>query len=80
MSTKEDKIADPVNHYKNPIDVDKDDSLTLEEKITALKNWQNDIVLRQTAEAENMRSSHPSRYHMAEIERLIRILKEKSEK
>lgn len=78
MNSKLDKIANPLNFYKNPIDVDKDNELSQEEKIKVLENWLNDINLRQIAEAENMSSPHSSRYHMAEIEQLLRQYQNKA--
>ncbi|QBR84005.1 hypothetical protein E3983_06350 [Legionella israelensis] len=78
MNSKLDKIANPLNFYKNPIDVDKDKELTIGEKIKVLQNWLDDINLRQIAEAENMPSYHPSRYHMAEIEQLLRQYQNKA--
>lgn len=71
MDNKLDKIADPVNYYDKPIDVDKDTLLSIDEKITLLKNWIDDIKLRQTADAENMPAPENQRYHFAEIERLL---------
>lgn len=68
---KYEKIASPVEHYDNPIDVDKDSSLSKEEKITLLQNWLDDINLRQTADAENMPGHVESRYRIAEIKQLL---------
>jgi hypothetical protein len=80
MNNKLDKIADPVSYYKNPIDVDKDDELTDSEKIKVLKNWIDDIKLRQTADNENMAAPQNHRYHMAEIERLLWKYEQQSNK
>ncbi len=71
MNNTKDKIANPLNFYDNPVDVDRDEDLTVEEKIKVLKNWLDDIRLRQTAEAENMPAHHQPQYHMGEIEKLL---------
>ena len=71
MPKKEDKIADPVNHYQRPADVEHDDDLTQDEKITLLENWLDDIKLRQIAEAENMPSPDESRTYVGEVESLL---------
>ncbi len=73
MTITGDKIANPLNFYKIPDEVDLDKTLTVEEKIKVLTNWLNDIELRETAEAENMRSVHSSRgNHIEQIEKLLR--------
>lgn len=76
MSVIEDKISNPLNFYKNPHEVDEDNTLTIEDKIKVLTSWLNDIELRQTAEAENMRGDRDtSRNGVAAIERLLRKYK-----
>jgi len=75
MNDKIDKIANPLNFYKYPTEVEQDDELSVEEKIKLLVNWLDDINLRQIAEAENMPVTHETRYYMAEVERLLRKYK-----
>ena len=73
MTTAEKKIANPLNYYANPEELDQDDTLSVEEKIKALESWLNDIQLRETAEAENMLSVHNSSGHFVkQIESLLR--------
>ena len=71
MNKAQDKISNPLNFYKTPSEVESDDELSIAEKIKLLVNWIDDIKLRQIAEAENMTSSHETRYYMAEVERLL---------
>ncbi|MDF1683169.1 MAG: hypothetical protein P1U36_00785 [Legionellaceae bacterium] len=72
MNTTESKIANPLNHYKLPNDVSHDRTLSLDEKIKILDNWQNDIELRQHAEEENMASLHELRDEVDTLRRLLR--------
>lgn len=73
MGLSEEKIANPLNYYKTPEEVDSDASLTTEQKIKVLTNWLNDIELREVAEAENMPSVHNSSGHyIQQIEALLR--------
>lgn len=72
MNTTVDKIANPLNFYKTPQEVEHDDTIDTEEKIKILTNWLDDINLRQIAEAENMLTTHESKDHVATIERLLR--------
>lgn len=73
MSLSEKKIANPVNFYDKPEEVDQDKTLSKEEKIRVLTNWRNDIELREVAEAENMPSIHNSSGHyIKQIESLLR--------
>lgn len=72
MSIIQDKIANPLNFYKNPLEVDADKSASRDEKIKILLSWLNDIELRHIAEAENMPSTHESYDHVVTIERLLR--------
>lgn len=73
MTLSEEKIANPLNHYSTPDEVDNDVGLSTEEKIKVLTNWLNDIELREVAEAENMPSVHNSRGHfISQIESLLR--------
>lgn len=71
MKNTQEKIANPVKYYNHPNDVEHDNALTIEEKIILLKNWLDDINLRQTAEAENMQSNDNGRTYIADIERLL---------
>lgn len=71
MNIEQDKIANPLNYYTLPSEVDADKNLSLDQKITLLKNWLDDIHLRQTAEAENMRAPENGRTYIAEVERLL---------
>ena len=71
MNTKEDKIANPLDYYEHPNEVDKDTHLTIDEKVKLLINWLDDIRLRQTAEEENMPPAEDTRYYMADVERIL---------
>jgi len=71
MNKTLEKIANPLNFYKKPIEVEYDKELSLEEKVKLLINWLDDINLRQIAEAENMPSSHEPRYYVDEVGRLL---------
>lgn len=73
MGLPEEKIANPLNYYKTPEEVDGDVSLSTDQKIKVLTNWLNDIELREVAEAENMPSVHNSQGHyIQQIEALLR--------
>jgi hypothetical protein len=63
MELTEKKIANPLNFYKTPDEVDQDSTLSQEDKIKILTNWLNDIELRELAEGENMPSVYDSRGH-----------------
>ncbi len=71
MNKSLDKIANPLNFYKTPIEVEQDDGLSIEEKIKLLMNWLDDISLRQVAEAENMPAINETRYYAAEVRLLL---------
>lgn len=71
MSIKENKIANPLNFYSQPSEVEQDNELTVDDKIKVLTNWLDDIRLRETAEAENMPNIEQSRTYIAEIEHLL---------
>ncbi len=47
-------MHDPTSVYKIPGDVVNDDSITLEDKIRILKQWEYDARELQVAEEENM--------------------------
>lgn len=73
MTIAEKKIANPLNYYATPEELDQDDTLSVEEKIKALDSWLYDIQLRETAEAENMPSVNNSTGHFVkQIENLLR--------
>ena len=65
------KIANPLKFYQRAIEVERDKELSTEDKIKVLTSWLDDIHLRQTAESENMPSTHEPNYHTAEVERLL---------
>ncbi|WP_133128921.1 hypothetical protein [Legionella nagasakiensis] len=71
MNTTQDKIANPLNYYKKPIEVEQDRTLSVAEKIKLLTNWLDDINLRQIAEAENMQAKDNGRTYIADVERLL---------
>lgn len=51
---EEKKIGNPIKFYHHPNELDKDASLSNEEKIIALENWLDDIKLKLIAEDESM--------------------------
>ena len=71
MNKNNDKIANPLDYYKHPSEVDHDDELNIEDKVKLLINWLDDIKLRQTAESENMPPAHESRFYAADVERFL---------
>ncbi|ETO92567.1 hypothetical protein [Legionella oakridgensis] len=71
MNTTLDKIANPLNYYKKPVEVEQDKTLSVTEKIKLLTNWLDDINLRQIAEAENMQTQDNARTYIADVERLL---------
>jgi hypothetical protein len=72
MSLLGKKLANPLNFYNNPLEVDLDITVSPDEKIIILTNWLDDIIQRQTAESENMRPAHaPHQQHIAIIEELL---------
>ena len=73
MATTEEKIAIPINYYKHPLEVDADQSLSVEKKITLLLNWLDDINKREIAEGENMHATQDTRGdYIEQIETLLR--------
>ena len=72
MNKTPEKIANPLNYYANPKDIEQDKSLTIEEKIKILTSWLDDIKLRNIADDENMLNAHGSNDHVATVERLLR--------
>jgi hypothetical protein len=54
MSKFEQALLNPTNVYQNPMDVVKDDSLTRDQKIQILHQWEYDARELQVAEEENM--------------------------
>jgi hypothetical protein len=72
MDTTAEKISNPMKFYRHPDEVKQDDSLTRDEKITLLLNWQDDEKLKSIATDENMlppKSNEKS--YMACIEKLL---------
>lgn len=72
MMSKVDKIADPVDHYNHPDEVEADNELSIEDKITLLTNWLDDIKLQQVAEEENMPSENGAHTYIEPIKALLR--------
>lgn len=73
MTIVEKKIANPLNFYHKPEEVDQDATLSVEEKIKVLTSWLNDIELREVAEGENMPSvQHSQGHYIKQIESLLR--------
>ncbi|MDP1603208.1 MAG: hypothetical protein Q8M03_08085 [Legionella sp.] len=71
MDTAE-KISNPTKFYRHPNEVRDDDTLTKEEKITLLLNWQDDEKLKSIATEENMLPPFPNeKSYMACIEKLL---------
>ncbi len=54
MSKLEDALLDPTSVYGEPMEVVKDKSLTKEQKIKILHQWEYDARELQVAEEENM--------------------------
>lgn len=71
MNHVADKISNPLNFYHRPSDVEADKELSVDDKVTLLTNWLDDIFLRQLAEYENMSPAEEPYYHTAEVERLL---------
>ncbi len=66
------KIGIPIKFYHHPNELDKDSSLSREEKVKALENWLDDIRLKLIAEDENMGCTFPApRYFTSEIMSLL---------
>lgn len=53
-------MHDPSSAYEKPIDVTEDESLTTEQKIQILKEWEQDALALQRADEENMTRSTPT--------------------
>lgn len=61
-------IQDPAGTYAKPVDVLTDNSLTSNEKIMVLEQWEYEAIALQTADGENMEGAAPamlSRVHNA---------------
>jgi hypothetical protein len=71
MSSKEDRVADPVNYYNRPSDVENDTELSTTEKIILLHNWIDDINLRLKATEENMPGKQDEQLYFQEAKRLL---------
>ncbi|MEZ0262208.1 MAG: hypothetical protein ACAH80_14465 [Alphaproteobacteria bacterium] len=54
LKTHQDKIVIPEEVYSQPAEIVADQSLTWEEKMTALKNWEMDEKAALVADGENM--------------------------
>jgi len=54
MTDFEKALLNPVSVYKEPKDVLADDTLTREQKIKVLRQWEYDAKELQTADDENM--------------------------
>jgi hypothetical protein len=63
MNHFEKALHDPSSMYKTPNQVLKDDTLTLEQKIKILRQWEYDARDIQVAEEENMIGDTPSMLH-----------------
>jgi hypothetical protein len=50
----EQAIGDPTRAYATPMDVVRDDDLSVDEKRQILESWKQDAQLLSTAQAENM--------------------------
>jgi len=66
---KIEKIEQPENHYKSPAQVTKDETLTKEEKKSALRTWEQDA--RQLLVASNEGMPMPERldHRLGEVNR-----------
>lgn len=53
-TVKTEKIKNPENHYQSPVEVAKDETLTKEEKKTALDTWEQDARQLLVASNEGM--------------------------
>jgi hypothetical protein len=72
--SKVDKIEHPQSHYPTPDELIEDRGLSLDEKIKALKVWEQDARQMLTASGEGMPGSDegidPGRHHMlGQVER-----------
>ncbi|KTD20091.1 Uncharacterised protein [Legionella lansingensis] len=73
-----DRIADPPRYYSEPSSILADEEMTIEEQITALKNWRDDINLKLLAAAENMDGGRFVDVNLiAEIDNLLSFLEQK---
>ncbi len=70
----EHRIANPERYYKHPSAIIPDRELTELQRITALKNWRDDINLRLTASEENMLGNGTDPALIEEINDLLRGL------
>ncbi len=72
--TKLDKIEHPQSHYATPDELIEDRALSFEEKLDALKIWEQDARQMMTASGEGMPGSEegldPDSHHMlGQVER-----------
>lgn len=70
------RIAHPLRYYSHPSSILADGDLTVEERITALKNWRDDINLRVVASEENMGSDPKDINLIADIDKLLSLLQQ----
>ena len=67
-ASKTDKIEHPQSHYATPDELIEDRALSLDEKINALKIWEQDARQMLTASGEGMPGSEegidPDSHHM----------------
>jgi hypothetical protein len=75
MNTTAEKIANPLNFYQHPNEVEGDSELSIDDKIKLLENWLDDIKLRQIAEEENMPPPEETRYYLGDVEALLQKYK-----
>jgi hypothetical protein len=73
-SSKADKIEHPQSHYATPDELIEDRALSVDEKIKALKIWEQDARQMLTASGEGMPASDegldPDSHHMlGQVER-----------
>lgn len=59
--TPKQKVEDPVGNFASPLDVVKDDALSVEQKKLALTKWEHDAVRLSVATEEGMSGGEPSR-------------------
>jgi hypothetical protein len=60
-TTSKQKVEDPVGNFASPLDVVKDDALSVEQKKLALTEWEHDAVRLSVATEEGMSGGEPSR-------------------
>lgn len=58
---KAEQVQEPQKHFSSPREVLSDETLSLKEKQTALKNWEQEARQLAVAEEEGMTGGEPSR-------------------